>query len=102
GGTELPEGLGAVDPRELQVHQDEVGSELGREPDAVLARGRLDHLVAGIGQHVANQLEVLGVVLDHEDAALAHRTSWCSSPDPGSRTGAPTVASALNRSSRPI
>ena len=44
-----------------------------READAVLAGLRLDHLVAGRRQHVAHQLEVLGVVLDDEDALPAPR-----------------------------
>src|SRR3954471_1914898 len=100
GLSDLPERLGSVDARELQIHQDEVGALLVRQPHAVLPRRRLDHLIAGVGQYVPHQLQVLRVVLDHQDAVVAHR-HLASGPVPVcAATGTPTAASAVSSSSR--
>src|SRR5262249_12760401 len=66
--------LVAVDHRELDVHEDEVGLVLRRHGDALLAGHGLDHLVAGAGQEIADDGSVVLGVLDHEDA-LAHAAS---------------------------
>src|SRR3982750_984019 len=68
--ADLAESLGPVDAWKLQIHQDEVRGPLVRQPDTVLTRGGLDHLVAGMGQHIAHQFQVLRVVLDHQDAVM--------------------------------
>ena len=68
--------------------------------------GRLDHLVAGELEHVPDQLQVLGVVLDDEDRvrrSCARPCDRCSSvrgvPVRAIRQNA-TVVSAASRSSR--
>jgi hypothetical protein len=69
---QLAEGGDAVDPRKLDVHQDERGPALFREPDAVFPGARLDRLIPGVSKHVAHQLEVLLVVLDDQDQLVGH------------------------------
>ena len=86
-GPQLPQCLDAIDARELEIHEDEVRTALGCELDTLLARSCLDHLVAGVAEDVADELEVQLVVLDDEDAvAVAHR---CSS-DSSARAAAPS------------
>ena len=63
----LPQRLDAVDARQLDVHQDQVGLALLREPHAVLAGLGLERRVALELQHVAHQLQVLLVVFDDQD-----------------------------------
>src|SRR4051794_5210365 len=66
-GAELSQRLGAVDARELEVHQDEIRPALGRELHSLLAGPGLHHLMAGMRQDVTDELEVQLVVLDDED-----------------------------------
>src|SRR5262245_46160122 len=68
---DLSRDLVAVDPRQLDVHQDEVRALSGSGADAVLPGVGLQHLVAGVTQQIAQDLPVLLVVLDHQDA-LSH------------------------------
>ena len=63
--------LVAVDDRKLDVHQDQVGPLLGDGGQRLLAVLGLDHLVAGAGQQIAQDLPVVLLVLDHQNA-LAH------------------------------
>ena len=80
--ADLAQRLGPVDAGQLQVHEDQVRSLLRRQPDAVLPGRRLDHLVAGELQDVPDQLHVLRVVLDDEDALAAHGASRPGSGPP--------------------
>ena len=85
----------AVDAGQLQVHQHQVGRQLGGHADALLAGGGRHHVVAGVLEHVAHQLEVERVVLDHEDPRARSRGSSGrrGHADPGTRR-------ASSRSSR--
>ena len=60
--------LVAVDHRQLDVHQDEVGTVLRRHRDALFAVDGLDQLEAGIGQEIAQDAPIVLGVLDHENA----------------------------------
>src|SRR5262249_47870667 len=66
--ADAPRRLVAVDARQLDVHQDEVGLlALGRR-DALDAVHRVDQVVAGGGQEVKNDLPVILGVFDDENA----------------------------------
>src|SRR5262249_11514461 len=67
-GLDAARRLVAVEDRQLDVHQDEVGLVLLRHGDALLAVDRLDQLVADAGQQVAHDLPVVLGVLDDKDA----------------------------------
>ena len=60
--------LVAVHDRKLDVHQDQVGPLLGDGVERLLAVLGLDHLVAGAGQQIAQDLPVVLLVLDHKNA----------------------------------
>ena len=67
-GLDAPRRLVAVEQRQLDVHQDEVGLLPRRRRQRRLAVMRLDHLVAGRAQQIAQDLPVVLVVLDHQNA----------------------------------
>ena len=67
------ERLDAVEVRELDVHQHEIGRVLRRYVDRLAARRRLERSVSGRDKGVAEQLHVQRVVLDHEDLLARHR-----------------------------
>src|SRR6185369_6869043 len=71
-GAQLPQRLDTVDAGQVDVHQDQRGVLLARQPDAVLPRVGLEHAVALDGEHVAYQLAVLLVVLDDQDQLACH------------------------------
>ena len=64
--------VGAVDSRQLDIHQDQVGVSLVREPDTLFPRLGLNDLVALERQYVPHELAVLLVVLDDEDSLTRH------------------------------
>ena len=70
--AELPERSGAVDPRQLDIHQDQVGVQLVREPDALFTGRRLGQAIPLELQNVPHGLAVLVVVLDDEDQFIRH------------------------------
>ena len=67
----------------LDVHQDQVGLLLGDRGERLLAVLGLDHLVAGAGQQIAQDLPVVLLVLDHQNA-LGHACLACRSTVIGS------------------
>jgi len=71
----LLEGLDAVDARQLDVHQHQVGHVLLGELDAFLAGDGFQGLVALVLQHVARELHVLVVVFD--DQGLCSWRLYC-------------------------
>src|SRR3954447_6279186 len=70
-GLDLARRLVAVQLGQLDVHQDQVGAVASGEADTLGAGDRLDQLVAGAGQQVAQDAPVVLLVLDHQDL-LAH------------------------------
>jgi len=66
--ADLAERRDPVDPRKLNVHQDEIGLELSGEQDAVFARFRFRKPIALERKYIAHQHPVLVVVLDDQDA----------------------------------
>ncbi len=76
--AELRERLDAADPRQVDVHHDEIGCALARERHAVLAGLGLDRAVAVDLQQVARELAVLLVVLDDQDQLIRHG-GWAAS-----------------------
>src|SRR5215831_5937989 len=70
--ADLPGDLVAVDARQPDVDQDDVGLELHRELDAAHTVARLVDLVPGALEQYAHHFAVVGVVLDDQDA-LARR-----------------------------
>ena len=98
--AEKPECLGAVDPGQLEVHQDQLRRAPLRQLDTLLAGPRLDHLVSGELQHVPDQLEVPLVVLDDEDPG-GHGASDRCVAGPAAAGIARTCLSADRTSSRP-
>src|SRR4029079_6690280 len=94
--------LGPVHTRQLEVHQDQVRRTLDGHRDTLLCRTGCDHVEPGELQHVPHQLQVLLVVLHHENRLCAHGASvlvWCWSTTPAGR--APTRRRAAITSSRP-
>jgi len=67
-GSEPSERLDPVNPREPNVHQDQARAPFLGQPDALFARLALDDLIPFEGQHVPDELPVLVVVLDDQDA----------------------------------
>jgi hypothetical protein len=61
----------AVDYRQLNVHQNEVGPALGRHRHALLAVDSLQYLETGIGEQIIENAPVVLGILDDEDA-LGH------------------------------
>ena len=61
--------LDAVEPGEPEVEDDQVGDELARRPQRLLAVGGGAHLVALLAQRPAQDVGDLLVVLDDEDAS---------------------------------
>src|SRR3954470_10171304 len=69
--------LRSVHARQLEVHEDEIGTVLLRQGDSFLARTCFEHVEAGEMQDVAEELEIALVVLHHEDSVGGHDV-----PDP--------------------
>src|SRR5262245_65677115 len=72
--ADLPRDLVAVDARQPDVDQDDVGLELHREFDAADAVTRLMDLMPGAFEQYAHHLAVVSVVLDDQNAVAGR--SW--------------------------
>ena len=71
--------LGSVDTRELEVHQHQIRGILVGDAQALLSGLSFEDVIARYLEHIANQLEIQRVVLDHEDAARRHSApTWRS------------------------
>src|SRR6516165_5399168 len=77
-GSDPPRCLVAVHHRQLNVHQDQVGALLCICGERLLAVCRLDQLVSGVAQQVAQDLPVVFLVLNDKDAP-AHASPTCRS-----------------------
>src|SRR5215471_8580138 len=75
---ELTGGLVAVQHRQLDVHQNEIGMMAGCGGERLAAVLGLEHLVADIRQHVAEDAPVVFLVLHHEDAFRHACAAWRS------------------------
>ena len=64
----------SVDDRQLDIHQDQIGPLFCYRLQSLLAVFRLGDLIIGGSQHIAYDLAIIRLVLDHEDA-LAHAIS---------------------------
>jgi hypothetical protein len=71
--ADLAERRDPVDPRKLNVHQDEIGMELSGEPDALFARFRFRKPIALEGKYIGHQFPVFVVVLNEEDQLIRQR-----------------------------
>ena len=76
-GCQHPGDLGAVEIRQLQVHQDHVREVLLRERYPPGTGDRLERPEAGGAQHVASELQVPLAVVDDQYEWSRHR-SYCS------------------------
>src|SRR5262249_14379436 len=63
--------------RQLDVHQDQVGPLARRHDQRLLAVLGMNDLVAGAGEQVAQDLPVVLLVLDHQNAPAHDRASCC-------------------------
>src|SRR3954471_781550 len=88
-GADAAGRLVTVDRRQLDIHQNEVGLFALGGGDALQAVHRLDHLVAGARQQVADDLPIVLGVLDHQNA-LAHAAP-ISSPASSSATSSTRI-----------
>src|ERR1700733_8777331 len=71
--------------RHLNVHEDEIGTLLFRRGNAGLTVPRFCHLVADAAEKIAENLPVILLILDDENA-LAHAFPACCSARTGSST----------------
>jgi DNA-binding NarL/FixJ family response regulator len=76
-GRQPPGRLGAVDVRQLQVHQDHIRKVFDGESDSRGAAGRLECPEAGCDEHVAGEPQIPLAVVDDQDEWCRHR-SYCS------------------------
>src|SRR5262249_13175765 len=72
-----------VHDRQLDVHQDKVGPLFGDCRERLLAILGLGNLIVCRGQHIADDLAIIRLVFDHQNA-LAHVGSTCRSTMTGS------------------
>src|SRR5262245_37816056 len=77
-GFEPARGFVAVHHRQLNVHQDQVGALSADRGERFLTVLRLDQLVTGVTQEIAQDLPVVHLILDHQDAC-AHQCPTCFS-----------------------
>src|SRR5262249_24428739 len=67
---------------ELDIHQDKVGPLLCYRGKRLLAVFDFGNLIVSGGQHIADYLAIIRLVLDHQNA-LAHAGSVCRSTTTG-------------------
>src|SRR6516164_6161717 len=73
----------AVHDRQLDIHQDKIRPLLCDGSERLLAVLGLRDLIVSRGEHIANDLAIIWLVLDHQNA-LAHAASTCRSTTTGS------------------
>ena len=69
-GLNPARGRVAVHGRQLDVHQDEIGPLFCDGSERLLTTLRLRDFVVGRGQHISDDLAIVGVVLDYQNALL--------------------------------
>src|SRR6516165_1472883 len=82
-GFNAARGCITVHDRELDIHQDKVGPLLCYRGKRLLAVFDFGNLIVSRGQHVADNLAIIRLVLHHQNA-LAHARSTCCSTTTGS------------------
>src|SRR5215471_8474873 len=82
-GLDFASGCVAVDDRQLDVHQNQIGPLLCDSLQRLLPVFGLGDLIIGRGQHIADDLTIIRLVLHHQNA-LAHVGSTCRSTMTGS------------------
>src|SRR5262249_27064684 len=73
----------SVHDRELDIHQDEIWALLCDCRQRLLTIFGLCDFVVGRGQHIADDLAIIRLVLDHQNA-FAHAVSTCHTLTPNS------------------
>jgi hypothetical protein len=68
-GAQCPADVEPIDPGHRDVEQHQVGQQLTGAADAALAVARLLDLVAEVPEHRLLDLALVGLVVDHQDAA---------------------------------
>ena len=71
-----------VHDRELNIHQDEIGPLLCNSRQRQLTVFGLRNFLVGKGQHIADDLAIIRLVVDHQNA-LAHVVFTCRFPYDG-------------------
>jgi hypothetical protein len=79
----LARDLVAVHDGQLDTHEDEIGSRLCQCCKRLLAILGFSDLVIGASEHIADNLAIIRLVLDHQNA-LAHAGPTCRSTMTGS------------------
>src|SRR5262249_54837634 len=82
-GLDFARGGVAINDRQLNIHKDQIGPLLCDSIQCLLAVFGLSDLIIGRGQHIADNLAIIRLVLDHQNA-LAHAASTCRSTITGS------------------
>src|SRR5271165_3254502 len=77
-GPDPPRRLVAVHDGQLNVHQDQVRTLLGDGGERLLAVLHLDQLISGVAQQITQDLPVVHLILDHQNAS-AHQCPTCAS-----------------------
>src|SRR5262249_34314219 len=81
-GLDLARSGVAVHDWQLDIHQNEIGPLLCDCRQRLLAVFRLRDFVVGRGEHIADDLAIIRLVLDYQDA-FAHAGSTCRSTTTG-------------------
>src|SRR5262245_58837707 len=82
-GLNFARGRVPVHDRQLDIHQDQIGPLLCDRLECLFAAFDFRDLIIGWGQHIADDLAIIRLVLDHQNA-LAHAASTCRSTMTGS------------------
>src|SRR5262249_13297368 len=82
-GLDLARDLVAVHDAQLDTHEDEIGSRFCHCCKRLLAILGFSDFVIGAGEHIADDLAIIRLILHHQNA-LAHAVSTCRSTITGS------------------
>src|SRR5262249_14246308 len=93
GPPESRQDLEAAEPRHLEVEDDAAGPAVAHTCEGLEPVLRGDDLIAGGGQSIRDDLEQVGLIVDHQDEAGAFRDR-ASGPTEGGRIGRGTARRA--------
>src|SRR5580704_7251994 len=77
-GFDAPRRLVAVEQRQLDVHENEIGAFRLRRDDPRLAVAGFAHGIAGAAEKIAQDLAIVLLILDHENPLAHDFPAWCS------------------------
>src|SRR6202035_5883859 len=77
-GLDAPRRLIAVEQRQLNVHENEIGAFRLRRGYTCFAVAGFAHGVAGAGEKIAQDLAVVFLILNDENPLAHGRPAWCS------------------------